>query len=172
MRPRRETYVTFLHFNLHNFTGTVASTGGAVAYVLSPKTRKLGFTQLTTAAEFTAETVFYSNFARYDGGALYVYNGKVFLGGDTLFYDNTATSGRALLVVGALAVEFAGETGFMSNNAFSGGGAVGSTPLDQSEYSYSSVTAPTAEESVLVFKYTTQFIDNAAGANGGGIWHS
>lgn len=111
----------------------------------------------------TAKTSFRSNMANVDGGAMYVSNGEVFWGADTLFFNNTAESGGALLVTDGAIVKWGGNTNFKSNNALLNGGALGSTPFDQID------TLPTAVESTLIIEGITNFNNNVAGANGGGI---
>ena len=58
-----------------------------------------------------------------------------------------------------------GETNFTANTAFSGGGGVGSPLSDPNEYSYYA----TVNDSDLIFNDSTYFVNNSAGANGGGM---
>lgn len=107
---------------------------------------------------FTAETRFRSNVAKLYGGALYASNGDVSWDANVLFFNNTAIIGGAMLLTDGSNIEYRGETNFTSNTAYLDGGAVGSTPFDQS-----------SEVSYLVFKGPTYFVGNMAKSNGGGM---
>lgn len=107
---------------------------------------------------FTAEMRFRSNIAKFYGGALHASNGDVSWGANVLFFNNTAIIGGAILLTDGSNIEYSGETNFTSNTAYLDGGAVGSTPFDQS-----------TEESYLVFKGPTYFVGNMGRSNGGGM---
>lgn len=130
------------------FTGNTAYDGSGGAVHVSDRGRCFS----------TAEMRFRSNVAKLYGGALHASNGDVSWGADALFFNNSAIVGGALLLTDGSNIEFSGETNFTSNTAYSDGGAVGSTPFDQ-----------TTEESYLVFKGPTHFVGNMGRANGGGI---
>ena len=133
------------------FSGNIANDGGA-AFVGNGEIR----------CSSTAKATFISNIATNAGGALHVWYGRVSWGADTLFFNNTADLGGALFVIDGTYVAFEGETNFTANTAHSDGGAVGSSSPSDS-YAY------TVDESDLIFNGCAYFVNNSAGANGGGM---
>ena len=138
------------------FSGNLAGDQGGAAYV-----------QGVIRHSSTTKTTFRSNIAKREGGALYVRNYGVFLGADILFFNNTANAGGALFVTETTYVVLDGETNFTANTAFSDGGAVliGYSPPNEFFFGF------TVPDSNLVFNSSISFVNNSAGANGGGMAH-